>query len=245
MDITKIKDGIAIYNGEYFYATKINSKEIDIQCADNKYRDSFRYDRGMERYCKIVNFKEVDLFIATETKIVLDNKEYELYLNRRNKDNMAQIRLEPQYVSIFEKNNLHYKPEVINNYYKSGYYRASIPLTDANIIFRKYDFLNDLFKEFKLNMKDKNSIDFLYGGWEERTEFIKQLDTESYKELKMSCFSSLTVGVINNKYCVAVPMGFCDVLEYYPITKDEFETFNVWQEDMKKIYEIEKRESLK
>jgi hypothetical protein len=66
-----------------------------------------------------------------------------------------------------------------------------------------------------------------------------------YRELKTGCSSGFSAGIINSQYAISVPMGICDVPEYYPISKEEFDTFLDWIENNKNLYEITAREPIK
>ena len=44
-----------------------------------------------------------------------------------------------------------------------------------------------------------------------------------------------SVGTIDGKYCFGILTGICDLLDYYPITKEEFATFEQWKDDTNKI----------
>ena len=46
---------------------------------------------------------------------------------------------------------------------------------------------------------------------------------------------------INKKTYMIQPMGICDIPDYFPIDNDEFESFDCWKNDDKKILEIQNR----
>ena len=54
-----------------------------------------------------------------------------------------------------------------------------------------------------------------------------------YKMLKEGPYSS--VGIFAEKYAFEILTGICDVPEYYPITKEEFDTYDEWNENYDKV----------
>jgi len=55
-------------------------------------------------------------------------------------------------------------------------------------------------------------------------------DRKLYNRLKYSNNYS-SVGLINKQYVYEILTGVCDVPEYYPITREEFDTFEDWEDD--------------
>lgn len=53
--------------------------------------------------------------------------------------------------------------------------------------------------------------------------------------------SYLEVVSLNNKYYLIVPSGFADTPTPYKITKQEFENFGEWNENLQKICRIQNR----
>lgn len=45
----------------------------------------------------------------------------------------------------------------------------------------------------------------------------------------------ISVGTIGGQYCFEILTGICDVPEYYPISKEEFDSFDTWKSDTEKI----------
>lgn len=54
-----------------------------------------------------------------------------------------------------------------------------------------------------------------------------------YKMLKEGPYSS--VGIFAEQYAFEILTGICDVPEYYPITKEEFDTYDEWKENYDKV----------
>ena len=54
-----------------------------------------------------------------------------------------------------------------------------------------------------------------------------------YKMLKEGPYSS--VGIFAEQYAFEILTGICDVPEYYPITKEEFDTYDEWNENYDKV----------
>lgn len=59
------------------------------------------------------------------------------------------------------------------------------------------------------------------------------MDYKNYKMLKKGVY--LSVGMLEEQYCFEILTGICDVPEYYPITKEEFDTFDEWKDSYDKI----------
>jgi len=57
------------------------------------------------------------------------------------------------------------------------------------------------------------------------------------KVVKNGDWCGFFVVSVGDKYFMVVPMGICDVPEYFPIDKDEFTNFDKWKNDDKKIIE--------
>ncbi|MFD0671910.1 hypothetical protein [Cohnella sp. GCM10027633] len=53
------------------------------------------------------------------------------------------------------------------------------------------------------------------------------MNYRDYKRIKLGQYQS--VGMFSEYYAYEVLTGFADVPEYYQITKDEFESFELWQ----------------
>lgn len=69
------------------------------------------------------------------------------------------------------------------------------------------------------------------------------MDWKNYEMLKKGDF--LSVGMIEGQYCFEILTGFCNIPEYYPITKEEFDTFDGWKSNTGKIVkDIKNREIL-
>lgn len=45
----------------------------------------------------------------------------------------------------------------------------------------------------------------------------------------------LGAGMIEGQYCFEVLTGFCNIPEYYPITKEKFNAFDEWKSSTDKI----------
>ncbi|WP_346355276.1 hypothetical protein [Azotosporobacter soli] len=65
---------------------------------------------------------------------------------------------------------------------------------------------------------------------------------KDYKALKQGNFDS--VGFHGGQYCFEILTGIFDLPEYYPITKEEFETFDEWKDDVDKIVKDIKNRTL-
>jgi len=69
------------------------------------------------------------------------------------------------------------------------------------------------------------------------------MNWKSYKMLKTG--DSLSVGILEERYCFEILTGICDIPEYHPITKEEFDTFDEWKNNTDKIVkDIKNREIL-
>ncbi|NWL86537.1 hypothetical protein DMN77_02855 [Paenibacillus sp. 79R4] len=55
----------------------------------------------------------------------------------------------------------------------------------------------------------------------------------NYKRLKEGPYSS--AGIFGEQYAFEILTGICDVPEYYPITKEEFDTYDEWKENYDKV----------
>jgi hypothetical protein len=56
---------------------------------------------------------------------------------------------------------------------------------------------------------------------------------KNYEMLKKGDY--LSVGMLEGQYCFEILTGICDIPEYYPITKEEFDTFDEWKNNADKI----------
>lgn len=61
--------------------------------------------------------------------------------------------------------------------------------------------------------------------------------------IKKGNWSGFCAVTLKDAYMISIPMGICDVHEYFYISKDEFDTFDEWKDDTAKIMEIEQREN--
>lgn len=69
------------------------------------------------------------------------------------------------------------------------------------------------------------------------------MNWKNYKMLKKGDY--LSVGILGEQYCFEILTGVCDIPEYYPITKEEFDTFDEWKNNTDKIVkDIKNRELL-
>lgn len=59
--------------------------------------------------------------------------------------------------------------------------------------------------------------------------------------IKKGNWSGFCAVALRDSYMISIPMGICDVPEYFYISKDEFDTFDEWKDDTAKIMEIERR----
>lgn len=59
------------------------------------------------------------------------------------------------------------------------------------------------------------------------------MNWKDYKALKQGDFCS--VGFHEGQYCFEILTGIFDLPEYYPIAKEEFDTFDEWKADTVKI----------
>ncbi len=58
---------------------------------------------------------------------------------------------------------------------------------------------------------------------------------------KKGSWSGFGAIALKNSYLISIPMGICNVPEYYYISKEEFDTFDEWKNDTAKILEIQQR----
>jgi hypothetical protein len=61
--------------------------------------------------------------------------------------------------------------------------------------------------------------------------------------IKKGNWSGFGAIALKDLYMISIPMGICDIPEYFYISKDEFDTFDEWKNDSSKILEIEQREN--
>jgi hypothetical protein len=61
--------------------------------------------------------------------------------------------------------------------------------------------------------------------------------------IKKGSWSGFGAIALRNSYLISIPMGICDVPEYFYICKDEFDSFDEWKDDAAKLMEIERREN--
>ncbi|WP_066498275.1 hypothetical protein [Abyssisolibacter fermentans] len=54
----------------------------------------------------------------------------------------------------------------------------------------------------------------------------------------------LSVGIFGKQFAFEILTGFCDTPEYYPISKEEYDSFDEWKEDVSKMPEIKNRKIL-
>ena len=59
--------------------------------------------------------------------------------------------------------------------------------------------------------------------------------------VKKGSWSGFCALMLNERYMISVPMGFCDIPEYFYISKEEFDSFDDWKDDTNKILEIQNR----
>lgn len=61
------------------------------------------------------------------------------------------------------------------------------------------------------------------------------------KLIKRGHWSGFSAVAIRDVYFITVPMGICDVPEYFHISKEEYDDFDNWKNNDKKIIEIQNR----
>ena len=89
-----------------------------------------------------------------------------------------------------------------------------------------------------------NGIEGMCIGCTECIEHKLLAPVSSCSITKKGSWSGFCAVMLNDLYFISVPMGICDIPEYFYISKEEFESFNDWKEDTAKIIEIQNRKMI-
>jgi len=69
-----------------------------------------------------------------------------------------------------------------------------------------------------------------------------ELNYKDYKRIKIGNYCS--AGMFNKKHAFEILTGICNIPEYYPISEEEFDTFDKWKNDIDKIVKDIKNRNL-
>jgi hypothetical protein len=86
-----------------------------------------------------------------------------------------------------------------------------------------------------------NGIEAMCIGCNEGIEHKKLTPVAKCSIIKRGNWSDFCAVVLYDTYMISIPMGICDVPEYFFISKEEYDTFEEWKDVTSKIIEIETR----